>query len=310
MSGPVVRSCPLCGSVQAEVHQDFRYEIIWRELERQLNVLLSEAVRARHQPASATQLVRCAACGLQYFVPAIGGDEGFYAELMAVVPYNGERWEFDVVTRAVSRKADIADFGCGDGAFLVGLRDRGGRIVGVDHNVAAVERLRTLGVEAHEDAFATFADRNRAAFDVVCSFHTLEHLPAVDDLIRPAVECLRPGGRLFVSVPNVDRLRRAEPSALDSPPHHLSRWSVAQLLVLGDRFGLEVVGLRFEAPGYDRVRWWLDGMIARRGAVGRLAISALRKPLLHLVQRAGDSLGARGVYGHSMLAEYRLPYRR
>src|SRR5215218_8646651 len=75
--------CPLCGSSDARVVVTLAYDDIWAALERDWGVSLSEDVRHRHAPVTATTLVECVACGLQFFRPQLPGDDAFYRELMS-----------------------------------------------------------------------------------------------------------------------------------------------------------------------------------------------------------------------------------
>jgi SAM-dependent methyltransferase len=78
----------------------------------------------------------------------------------------------------------VLDFGCGRGAWTQALRRRfpSAAITGVDISTAAVERAR----EAFpEESFATFDGREApyedGAFDLVFSYHVLEHVLSLDE---------------------------------------------------------------------------------------------------------------------------------
>ena len=307
----IVETCPLCGSADATQTDRFRYDDIWRELEIAWGASVGEATRRSHEFAEVTTLVRCETCGLEYFTPALAGDQTFYEELMATLPYNEQRWEFRQVSRRLSRDSDIVDFGCGEGGFLRWIGRRVRRAVGVDHNVAAVERLRASGIEAYAEPFDTFSSSNAGAFDAVCAFHTLEHTASADLLMCPALACLRPGGSVFVSGPNRERVGRARLEPQDGPPHHVSRWAPAQMRSLAERYGLMLVDLQFEPPGFHDSREWFAHGLTREWAslVGRRSRSrggsrALALARYAVLRRSGWFV-RHGVHGHSMLAELR-----
>ena len=275
---------------------------------------------ARHTPAPETALNECARCGLQYFAPAVPGDASFYRELMSSAVYERERWEFGVVAGTIPRDAAVLDIGCGDGAFLRRVRGAA-RVVGVDHNEPAIERLRAEGFEAHAEDAAIFAEREASRFDVVVAFHTVEHLVDVSAVIEPAARCLKPDGRIFVSVPNRRRYGRPELEPLDCPPHHLSRWSAEQFESLAERFDLTRVETRFEEP--DRSHAYLRQVERARSLGRKLAGTAGGEAFARAYTRVGLSRATlapkryaaaaarrsytrRGVYGMTMLAEFRL----
>ena len=319
MSAPASDPCPLCGSAGGTPKLRIPYEDIWRALLTQWGASFSEEVRRRHQVALEATLVGCNRCDLEYFSPIAPGDEAFYEELMASIPYNEDRWDFGVVDRGVPPGAHVVDFGCGRGAFLRRIAPRVGRAVGVDHNSDAIADLRAAGVEAHTSDFELFAQSERRAFDVVCAFHTLEHLPRVAILMKPAIECARDGGRIFISVPNRDRVGRLPLESLDCPPHHVSRWASGQFRMLADLHRLELVAVRYEEHNLShaihrfgkRPHSRIDhssGLGDRRAwaeMIGRLGMGLRR---YSRAAWAGRFTSAH-VVGHSMIAEFRVPNR-
>ena len=126
--------CPLCGSEAASIEGRLLYEDIWRHLREVWNVELSNATRRTLAPTEAMTLVRCRSCGLDRFEPLLPGNADFYKELMSIVPYNEERWEFGLVRPRLSSTDAVVDLGCGHGAFLRSLGRRSGRTVGLDHH--------------------------------------------------------------------------------------------------------------------------------------------------------------------------------
>jgi 2-polyprenyl-3-methyl-5-hydroxy-6-metoxy-1,4-benzoquinol methylase len=310
-------ACPLCGSTEGTAELRIPYEDIWKALAAQWGVFFSEEVRRRHQVAPEVTLVRCNSCGLEYFSPIAPGDEAFYEELMASIPYHEDRWEFGIVERVLPSGVDVLDLGCGRGAFLRRIASRVRRAVGVDHNRNAIADLRKGGIEAYAEDFELFAGREGRAFDVVCAFHTLEHLPKVDVLLRPAIALARTGGRIFISVPNRNRVGRLSLEPLDCPPQHVSRWASSQFRILADLHNLEFVAVRYEEPDLSHARLWFGEWLLSRiglspgpgdgstwaGLVGRLGMGQWR---YSRAVRAGR-FASRHVFGHSMIAEFRVP---
>lgn len=314
---PVVEACPLCGRSDAQTLAVVAYSRIWTALEAEFAVRLAPAEVARHTPATETSLRECAGCGLRYFAPAVAGDARFYEELGASAGYyEKDRWEFRAVAATLTGSESVVDVGCGEGAFLGRIADRVYRAVGVDSNRDAVAELTRRGIEAHSVPFERFAAAESGSFDVVCAFQTLEHMPSVRGLLEPAVLCLRPGGRLFLSVPNPERSLKDAFEPLDYPPHHISWWDPAQLQVLAGTYGLNLRGVRFEPPDLPTVRALIGLRVASRlsGVTGpRLADLSARvyRRLITGPRRHGRAvevgrLQAQGLYGHTTLAELAL----
>jgi 2-polyprenyl-3-methyl-5-hydroxy-6-metoxy-1,4-benzoquinol methylase len=130
----------------------------------------------------------------------------------------------------------LLDFGCGGGAFLHRMKQQGWRVLGIDISPAAVTHARRhlgldvlLGTLPHPD----LAPRS---FDVVTMWEVLEHLHDPLDTLRQVRRLLVPGGRLVVSVPNIDSLPfrwfQQDWIGLDLPRHliHFAPWTLPLML--------------------------------------------------------------------------------
>lgn len=304
--------CPLCAAdVPGREVARIPYAAIWEALAAEWEARPSADVVARHTPGPAAFLRECARCGLQYFEPARGGDRELY-DALAATPryYRPWKWEFGWVRDRIRPGAAVLDIGCGAGDFLAALASRAGRAVGLEQSGAAAAAARARGIEVSEEPLERFADTHCRAFDAVCLFHVLEHLDAVRPFLSPLLGCLRPGGSLFLSVPNRARSFRRPLEPLDCPPHHLSRWSSRQIAWLAGTLGLrvgelacepvDVTMLRGEVP--TRLRARLQALPVLGPALGRWSQRILVRTLLHeglcgLYSRTGffDRLGMRGL---------------
>jgi len=293
---------------------------IWEALHERWGAQFSREVRMRHSPVEEVALRECTGCGLLWFAPRVAGDADFYEQLMRVAPYNLECWEFDAVAARLSGTEAVADFGCGQGAFLRLIEGRASRRVGVDHNADAIAVLDEAGIEGFVGDFSTFGRRNPAVFDVGCAFQVLEHLPRVSDLLEPMLQAVRPGGRLYVAVPNADRHGRVGLEPFDCPPHHLSRWRTDQFPRLAARFGLELSDVLVEPLPYsaavalcmrpfDRFAERLAPGVPR-AAVRRAWRHAAIGPQRYRAAVKKGVFRRLGLYGHSILVELRRPRRQ
>lgn len=308
--GSVTSTCPICEGEATSGGEVVSYGRIWAALEAEFGVAVPALVKDRYTPAPTTVLAPCASCGLRFFSPAVAGGPDFYALLDAKRSYyNGVTWEGEIVASMLSGHEDVVDFGCGDGALLRKLPSRTGRSVGVDHNSAAIDSLRATGVEAYSLSFEEFSWREQEKFDTAWAMQVLEHLPDVTALLEACRRVLRPGGRLFIAVPNAGRVvDRFEPQ--DCPPHHISRWRESDLSMLADRFGFELVRVDRE-PGHDDLR----RLVVRRaleqrfrlGRAGRAAARGLARvtPASALLRAVRALAPQEEVCGHSLLAELR-----
>lgn len=199
---------------------------------------VDQALERRYSPVESADEFRCHSCGLQYFSPLNPGGPDFYAALASSNRYyRGDRWEYPLARRALPGPGRVLDIGCGRGDFLLQARADGHEVLGAETNPDAHPFLDDRAIPWHGGDVGALDE----TFDLVCAFQVLEHLESVATLIEPARDRLAPGGVLFASVPNRQRLDahpRLEP--LDSPPHHVSRWSADQFDVLAARHGLAV----------------------------------------------------------------------
>jgi len=211
--------CPLCGSSTTDVVGHVSVEELSREYRRQLGVGLEPP------PVDELALRGCLACHLKFFVPAVTGDAGFYAALQRFPwYYPEEKDEFAVAAGHIGPTDRVLEVGAGRGAFARGIACAG--YVGLETSVDAVAAARAGGVTLRHETVEEHARDRAGAYDVVCAFQVLEHVPDTGRFLAACVDCLRGGGRLIVSVPNDDGFLSADrDNVLNFPPHHVTRWS-------------------------------------------------------------------------------------
>jgi SAM-dependent methyltransferase len=95
----------------------------------------------------------------------------------------------------------IVDVGCGGGAFLAASQARGWKGLGVEPSHDAAAHARQRGLTVHEGAWpvAAIAD---CSVDAVTFINVLDHLADPLGALRAAHRVLKPGGLLYVRVPN------------------------------------------------------------------------------------------------------------
>jgi SAM-dependent methyltransferase len=118
--------------------------------------------------------------------------------------YDDDRLNWTIETFLSARDlGKVLEVGCGDGAMLRLLVDRGITVAGVDASSSGIERCLSQGLHAECLDVSTdslpFSDDE---FDVVISLETFEHLMNPHYALREVRRVLRPGGRFICSVPN------------------------------------------------------------------------------------------------------------
>lgn len=262
-------------------------------------------------------LHRCSGCDLRWFDPMQPGDAQFYEDLQRHDwYYQDDKPEYVAVAAEIARPSRVLEVGCGKGAFARHLA-AGVHYRGLEFNGRAIAQVRQAGLDVSGRSIEEEALAAPAAYDVVCHFQVLEHVPATAAFMRACVAALKPGGRLIVTVPAEDSYLGVSPGGwLNMPPHHVTRWSDLALRNLFAGLGVRVDRLWHEPVAayhqqeYEAVlaRWvlaqWVDvpsPLAPARSNFERVAGRLLRVAGLRrwLAARGQTRFQARGL-GHSV----------
>ena len=171
----------------------------------------------------------------------------------------------------------LLDVGCATGRFLHQMKVVGWRVAGIEIDPVAAAKAKavTPDVFVGDPVDAPFAT---GAFDVVTSFHVVEHLPRPLPALARMIGWLAPGGLLIVEVPNAGgaggRLFGRYWIGLDFP-RHLVHFTPATMRAMVERAGGRVVAASHRTkPRYltRSLRHWLRD---QRGARHRVTLAAL-----------------------------------
>jgi SAM-dependent methyltransferase len=171
----------------------------------------------------------------------------------------------------------LLDVGCANGRFLHQMQMVGWRVAGIEIDPVAAAKARTVTPEifAGDPLDAPFVE---GAFDVVTSFHVVEHLTRPLAVLSRMIRWLAPGGLLIVEVPNAGgaggRLFGRYWSGLDFP-RHLVHFTPATMTAMVERAGGRVTAASHRTkPRYltRSLRHWLRD---QPGVRHRLTLAAL-----------------------------------
>jgi len=140
----------------------------------------------------------------------------------------------------------ILEVGCGDGAFLAEMKERGWDAIGIDLDTRAVDRGRAHGLNISAKRLEDAAYPSQA-FEAVTFWHSFEHMSRPEIELAEAGRILKPGGALVMAVPNSRSLQARLTGKhwffLD-PPFHLYHYSEVNLRVFLEKHGFETVEVK------------------------------------------------------------------
>jgi 2-polyprenyl-3-methyl-5-hydroxy-6-metoxy-1,4-benzoquinol methylase len=105
--------------------------------------------------------------------------------------------------RKYQKTGKVYDIGCGFGHFLFTGKQLGYEVSGVEMSKANVEFVRSqFHINVEENNFLNVREDEK--YDIVTLWDVLEHIDAADQIIEKVSRILRPGGHVFVQVPQID----------------------------------------------------------------------------------------------------------
>jgi 2-polyprenyl-3-methyl-5-hydroxy-6-metoxy-1,4-benzoquinol methylase len=144
--------------------------------------------------------------------------------------------------------APVLDVGCGNGQRLLELQTKGcTNLFGVEPTSESAEQARLHTSADIRCSLLSGAELPEAHFQLVIMNQVLEHVPSPTETLRLIRRMLRPGGVLYLTVPNFSsiesRIFGAHWSGLQVPAH-LHHFTAVALRRLLDQSGYEVLTWR------------------------------------------------------------------
>lgn len=232
---------------------------------------------------------QCEKTSYRFYFPAkLQGGAEFY-NLITRKPayYNSERWEWPMVVEMVGRDEKILEVGAGGLAFMLRAKQKGLDITGLEINPHSMALAKEKNLTVYDELIEDFAKKHENEFDVVCSFHVLEHVYDVHSFLDNSIKVLKKGGRLIISVPNNGSFLRFDKfQALNLPPHHMGLWTDESLKAVSQVLGLTVETIMYE-PLLDKHKTWYyvlmyQNLSKKLGIAGKI-IGKIVRPFFGLV---------------------------
>jgi 2-polyprenyl-3-methyl-5-hydroxy-6-metoxy-1,4-benzoquinol methylase len=136
--------------------------------------------------------------------------------------------KYHLLERSTGLKtAQHLDIGAGTGAFVQYMNRKGWNSIGVEPD----ERARDMALAYHETKLlpaGDFESFSPESFDAISMWHVLEHVHALYPYLQQIKNILKPGGLVFIAVPNYtsyDAVKYGANWAAYDVPRHLYHFS-------------------------------------------------------------------------------------
>jgi len=218
------------------------------------------------------EFYRCRACGLEFVWPQpeieqlnseyqeyYAGqrvDDSFDAMTELAVPVL--RMNIGYASRDPARdEVRFLDIGCGGGHFVLAAQIMGFQAYGIDVDGQATSKARKRGLRVFTGSLP-HPDLPAAYFDLIKLMHVVEHVPDPQALFVEVAKLLRPGGVIWVDVPNQRSFMAFMKKGLNflgmsdygylQPPLHLTAFSKRSMKSLLRETGFSVGKILRSSP--------------------------------------------------------------
>lgn len=224
-------------------------------------------------------VLQCSACGFRF----IDSEEPNYPQAAQYIydePTTGttnleqphiQRRVRDII-RFAKPPGRTLDIGCGRGEVALALRNLGFECMGIDMKLGVIEYLQTQHPElTWHCAMAHDLVEKEEKFDVLTMYHVLEHIPNFKEALASVKTLANPDALIVIEVPNVGGW---EARLKGSGWHyykvdHVNYFRVKDLLVLANKFNLEVLSVRgYQHFSYPQNVLWKDMLKGTLGLAG------------------------------------------
>jgi 2-polyprenyl-3-methyl-5-hydroxy-6-metoxy-1,4-benzoquinol methylase len=235
--------CVLCRSKNLEIVQKIKTKLIVDLYKSELNIDVASEFRENRF----INTFKCNDCELVFFDPIITGSEQFYENLQLQESgyYSNKRPEYIEAIKHINKNDKVLEIGAGSAYFAEILGNI--NYVGLEYNQEAIDKAKTKGIKLKKESIEEFSQNNAEQFDVVCSFHVLEHVPNPYAFIESSLKTLKKGGMFICAVPCSDSFSISfHNHVLNIAPHHATRWSLQTFKYVCKKFNLNIETLYVE----------------------------------------------------------------
>jgi 2-polyprenyl-3-methyl-5-hydroxy-6-metoxy-1,4-benzoquinol methylase len=148
-----------------------------------------------------------------------------------------------LIIEYTTEKGSLLDIGAGIGAFLNVMQHRGWRVTGIEPDEGARGQANKLFDITLQEA-SVLQHLPPTAYDAITLWHVLEHVHSLHEYVEHLKNLLKPGGRIFIAVPNYTSLDADNYSshwAAYDVPRHLYHFTPKAMDVLMKEHSLKIL---------------------------------------------------------------------
>ena len=195
------------------------------------------------------EILECLDCGLVYLSSLSHIDDKFYEDSNMHNNFDFDKWRKDTLeddtrryefVKNIMTNKKVLDFGSGNGGFLLKSKEVSSYSCGIELEDAVKPYYNKENI----DLFKSIKDANMK-FDLITSFHVIEHLSEPNVILEEMKSHLNPNGKIIIEVPNANDalLTIYESEAFSNFTYwscHLYLYSQFTLSLLAKQAGLKV----------------------------------------------------------------------
>jgi 2-polyprenyl-3-methyl-5-hydroxy-6-metoxy-1,4-benzoquinol methylase len=257
--------CPICGNTENKL----LYSVDAKQAARHFTVTngsnnitldIVEEKIAKLWNKNTASIISCTNCNFAFADPFIAGDGEFYNLLPHSTGDDDShwKWEFEKTLNSLAPIAakdpdlHLLEIGASTGGFIkrVAKLLKKKNILCLEYSETGVNKIRQADIEAHSWNFRDLGSDKKFfhKFNVICLFQVLEHMDNLDSVFNTFNLIIKPGGQLFIGVPNGEKIKFNElnNALLDMPPNHIGRFNKKTFEFLANKFGWDVIDIAIE----------------------------------------------------------------
>lgn len=248
-----IKKCILCNSSKIKLEQILNVEDIIDLYYINFNIDISNEFLGY----SYVEFFRCTNCKLKFFNTKFVGSGEFYEKLQKNIfgYYDPNRDEFNFAKKFVDDTDEVLEIGSGSGFFAEKVNKN--HYTGLEYNDKAIIEAKKKGINLVKNSIEDYNIKVNNKYDIVCSFHVLEHVPNPREFIKASVNLLKENGKLIYSVPNnKSALTNNINHVLNLPPHHLTRWNFDSLNQIALIFNLKLIDYKIHSNNKSKKNYF------------------------------------------------------